>query len=70
MLSKCSSVKLMIQAIAGAIFNGRLAQSDFASLVGSATSIDLRSLAQLQPVSLREEVLATVASAIQVRARF
>ena len=54
------------QAVAGAVFNGRLAQSDYAGLLGSAATIDLRALAKIEPISLRQELLKTVASAIQV----
>ncbi|PAV21863.1 MFS general substrate transporter [Pyrrhoderma noxium] len=52
-------------AVASAVFNERLALSDYAELLGSAASIDLRSLAKLRPIAVREDVLKTVASAIQ-----
>ncbi|KAL5535227.1 hypothetical protein ACEPAF_3321 [Sanghuangporus sanghuang] len=52
-------------AVGAAVFNGRLSHSDYAKLLGSATSIDLRALAKLQPLLLREEVLGVVSSAIQ-----
>lgn len=52
-------------AVSSAVFNERLALSDYADLLGSASTIDLRSLARLQPIALRKDVLKTVASAIQ-----
>lgn len=53
-------------AVAGAVFNGRLSHSDYAELLGSATSIDLRALARLEPLRIRAEVLGVVSSAIQL----
>ena len=52
--------------MASAVFNGRLAASNYAELLGSAASIDLRFLSKLEPLSLREELLGVVSSAIQV----
>ena len=58
--------KFYPQAVGAAVFNGRLSHSDYVELLGSATSIDLRALAKLQPDLLREEVLGVVSSALQV----
>ena len=57
--------------MAGAVFNGRLLGSgDIGVLLSSASSsIDLRALAQVQPIELREEMLRIVTSAIQVKSR-
>ncbi|KAI5124426.1 hypothetical protein M0805_008310 [Coniferiporia weirii] len=53
-------------AVAGAVFNGRLSQSHYGTLLSSTSStIDLRALAKLQPLVLRQEVLQTVSQAIQ-----
>ncbi|THH09862.1 hypothetical protein EW145_g1715 [Phellinidium pouzarii] len=53
-------------AVAGAVFNGRLSNSIYPSVLGSASStIDLRGLSKLQPLLLRQEVLHAVSSAIQ-----
>ncbi|KAH8120585.1 MFS general substrate transporter [Phellopilus nigrolimitatus] len=53
-------------AVAGAVFNGRLARSSYTAFIGSSSSsIDLRALAKLQPLALRQEALKAVAAAIQ-----
>jgi len=54
-------------AVASAIFNGQLSSSGNAGVLisSSGSSIDLRALSHLQPLALRQEVLRSVAKAIQ-----
>lgn len=68
-LTELLNVLASVQAVAGAVFNGRLLSSGSVGVqLSSATSssIDLRALAQMQPIELREEMLRIVTSAIQV----
>lgn len=54
-------------AIASAVFNGRLSQSQSAGVFSSSniSSSDLRGLVHLEPPALREEVIKSVTLAIQ-----
>ena len=63
------AVPLSPQAVAGAIFNSRLLSSGEVGVqLSSATSasIDLRALAVVEPIELRQEMLRIVTYAIQV----
>lgn len=54
----------VLKAVASAVFNGRLSHSAY-GVVSSSNTIDLRALARLEPLSLRLEVLQSVATSIQ-----
>lgn len=60
-------MKSALKAVASAVFNGRLSHSANGVILSSTSNtIDLRALAKLEPLSLRQEVLQSVATSIQV----